>query len=97
MNRGGPGVVGKRLSDLPYSDLQHGVPDEAVLPDRADQVLLADELSGSRDKFFEHAERLGPEPDDVGVLPEAQVHPVEGERMEVNATFVRHVLSALSA
>ena len=39
------GIVRKRLANLTDRDLQHGIADERVLPDRADQSLFRDKLS----------------------------------------------------
>ena len=78
---------GSRAFTMTFDFIAH----ELVMPHRADQLVFGHELTGSSDELVEHAERLGPELDGVGIFPETQVHPVKGERMEVNATFVRHV------
>jgi hypothetical protein len=79
-----PRVVGQRFPDLLNGDLQHGVAYESILPDRAEQVLFRDELSGPKDKAFEHTERLRPELDEIGVLPQALVYQVERVGAEMN-------------
>ena len=90
---GGPGLVGQRLTDLSNCDLEHGIADERVPPDRADQVLFGHELSGPGEQVYEHRERLGPELDGARALPETLVDQVEGERREVDMTFVQHVMN----
>src|SRR4051794_33097561 len=84
------GIVGQRLANLPDRHLEDGVADERVLPDRADQMLLGHQLPGTAEQVLEDRERLRPQLDGLRPFPEALVHEVEREGIEMN-----HVTEAL--
>ena len=88
------GIVRKRLANLTDRDLQHGIADERVRPDRADQSLFRYKLPGLRQQVCEHRERLGPELDGARVPPETLVDRVEGEWWEMYVRVGRHVGTA---
>ena len=90
----GPGIVGKRFADLADRHFQDRVADKCILPDGTNQMLLGHELACPREQEFEYRERFRPQFDGARVVPEALVHQIEGERREVNTTFVRHHITA---
>jgi hypothetical protein len=91
MNRGVLGSFGQRLTNLLNGDLEDGIADERILPDRADQILFRHQLPGSRDEVLQDAERLGPELDEIRVFPQALVHEIERVGTEMNnQTLPKH-------
>jgi hypothetical protein len=83
-------IVGQGFADLTDRDLEHRVADEGVGPDGANQALLRDELTRTRQQMLEHRERLRAQLDDLGAPPQALVDRVEVERSKTNSTVVGH-------
>ena len=96
---GRAGRIPEGLADLPHTDLQHGIADHRRRPDRFEEGVLGDELTGALDEVLEHRECLRGEADGFRAPPQARVDRVQPERGEAKQPsgfrFPRHGLTGL--